>query len=30
VEHQKSAIPFLFGASILMTAACMVLGVFRI
>jgi citrate-Mg2+:H+ or citrate-Ca2+:H+ symporter, CitMHS family len=30
VEHQKFAIPFLFGASILMTAACMVLGVFRI
>ena len=30
VEHQKFAIPFLFGASVLMTAACVILGVFRI
>ena len=30
VEHQKFAIPFLFGASILMTAASVVFGVFRI
>jgi CitMHS family citrate-Mg2+:H+ or citrate-Ca2+:H+ symporter len=29
-EHQKFAIPFLLGASILMTAACVVFGVFRI
>jgi CitMHS family citrate-Mg2+:H+ or citrate-Ca2+:H+ symporter len=30
VEHQKFAMPFLFGASILMTVACVVFGVFRI
>ncbi len=30
VEHQKFAIPFLFGASVLMTAACVAFGVFRI
>jgi len=29
-EHQKFAIPFLFGASVLMTVACIVLGLFRI
>ena len=29
-DHQKFAIPFLFGASVLMTAACIVLGVFPI
>jgi CitMHS family citrate-Mg2+:H+ or citrate-Ca2+:H+ symporter len=27
-EHQKFSIPFLFGASLLMTIACVVLGVF--
>jgi len=30
VEHQKFAIPFLFGASLVMTAACIVLGVFPV
>jgi len=30
VEHQKFAIPFLFGASVVMTVACVVLGVFRV
>ena len=29
-DHQKFTIPFLFGASVLMTAACIVLGVFPI
>jgi CitMHS family citrate-Mg2+:H+ or citrate-Ca2+:H+ symporter len=27
-DHQKFAIPFLFGASVLMTIACVVLGIF--
>ncbi|MGH8781618.1 MAG: citrate transporter, partial [Paraburkholderia sp.] len=27
-DHQKFAIPFLFAASVLMTIACVVLGVF--
>jgi CitMHS family citrate-Mg2+:H+ or citrate-Ca2+:H+ symporter len=27
-EHQKFAIPYLFGATLVMTAACVVLGVF--
>jgi CitMHS family citrate-Mg2+:H+ or citrate-Ca2+:H+ symporter len=29
-DHQKFAIPFLFGASVIMTIACIVLGVFPI
>jgi CitMHS family citrate-Mg2+:H+ or citrate-Ca2+:H+ symporter len=29
-DHQKFTIPFLFGASVLMTAACLIFGVFRI
>jgi CitMHS family citrate-Mg2+:H+ or citrate-Ca2+:H+ symporter len=29
VEHQKFTIPFLFGASLVMTAASIILGVFR-
>jgi CitMHS family citrate-Mg2+:H+ or citrate-Ca2+:H+ symporter len=29
-DHQRFAIPFLFGASVLMTIACVVLGVFPI
>jgi CitMHS family citrate-Mg2+:H+ or citrate-Ca2+:H+ symporter len=27
-EHQKFAIPFLFGASVVMTVACVIFGVF--
>ena len=27
-EHQRFAIPFLFGASVLMTAMCVIFGVF--
>ncbi|HEY2013352.1 MAG TPA: citrate:proton symporter [Bryobacteraceae bacterium] len=30
VEHQKFSVPFLFGASLVMTAASIILGVFRI
>jgi citrate-Mg2+:H+ or citrate-Ca2+:H+ symporter, CitMHS family len=29
-EHQRFAIPYLFGASVLMTATCLILGVFAI
>jgi CitMHS family citrate-Mg2+:H+ or citrate-Ca2+:H+ symporter len=29
-DHQRFAIPFLFGASVLMTAACLIFGVFPI
>ena len=29
-DHQRFAIPFLFGASVLMTFACVVVGVFPV